>query len=190
MPVLAHLAQLHHVAKDHVGRAQLRHGECDRAEPADLVLGRHRALRPGPRLAPPAVVDHASRWPSGSSNSNVTRPSIVAMSRWRSRLGEPLLPPRHAPPGNAQPGADNAVRAAFLARRRPVEEGEIGARPRLAVGIKQVIRGNIVLVAGLLDQPHAEHLRVELHVAGGVGGDGGQMMDAGELHESLGGAQC
>jgi hypothetical protein len=50
------------------------------------------------------------------------------------------------------------VRAAFLARRRPVEEGEIGARPRLAVGIKQVIRGNIVLVDGLLDQPHAEHL--------------------------------
>jgi hypothetical protein len=46
-----------------------------------------------------------------------------------------------------------------------------------------VIGADIVLVDGLLDEPETQGLRVEAVVARRVGGDGGEMMDAGELHE-------
>ena len=52
-----------------------------------------------------------------------------------------------------------------------------------AVGVEQVIGADVVLVDGLLDQPQAERCGIELQVAGRVGGDGGEMMDAGELHD-------
>jgi hypothetical protein len=51
-----------------------------------------------------------------------------------------------------------------------------------AVAVEQVIGRDVVLVHRLLDQPHAHHLRVEPQIARRVGGDRGEMMDAGELH--------
>ena len=56
---------------------------------------------------------------------------------------------------------------------------------RQRVGIEQVIGADVVLVDGLLHQPHAERAGVEAHVARRIGGDRGQMMDAGELHGVL-----
>ena len=41
---------------------------------------------------------------------------------------------------------------------------------------------DVVLVGGLLHQPHPHHAGVEVVIAARVGGDGGEMMDAGELH--------
>jgi hypothetical protein len=46
-----------------------------------------------------------------------------------------------------------------------------------------VVGAGVVLVHGLLDETHAERARVEIVVAPGVGGDRGEMMDAGELHD-------
>jgi hypothetical protein len=65
---------------------------------------------------------------------------------------------------------------------RPVEEGDVAARRGLAVGVEEVIRARVVLVDGLLDEAHAERARVEVVVAAGVGRDGRQVVDAGELH--------
>ena len=70
----------------------------------------------------------------------------------------------------------------FSRRRRKIEKGDVAAGRGHAVGIEQVIGGNVVLVDGLLDQAQAEQLGVEFHIAGRVGGHGGEMVDAGKLH--------
>jgi hypothetical protein len=65
------------------------------------------------------------------------------------------------------------------------EEGEIGARRPVLVGVEQVVDRRIVLVDGLLDQSEPEHARVEVHVGRGVAGDGADVVDAFELHGGL-----
>src|SRR3712207_9141126 len=64
--------------------------------------------------------------------------------------------------GHPQRGAHDGVGAAPLAPDRPVEEGEVGAGAARAVGVEQVVGRDVVLVDGLLDQPHPEHARVEV----------------------------
>jgi hypothetical protein len=83
---------------------------------------------------------------------------------------------------HAEACAGDGIVAALFRRRRKVEKGDVAAGRSHPVGIKQVIGGNVVLIDGLLDQPQAENLRVKPHIAGGVGGDGGEVMDAGKLH--------
>jgi hypothetical protein len=46
-----------------------------------------------------------------------------------------------------------------------------------------MIGADVVLVDGLLHQPHAECAGIEGHIAGGIGGNGGEVVNAGELHE-------
>ena len=72
--------------------------------------------------------------------------------------------------------------AALLARHRPVEESQIAAGRGFAVGIEQVIGGDVVLIDRLLHEAHAEQAGIESDIARRIGGDGGEMMDAGELH--------
>src|SRR5690606_1298870 len=71
--------------------------------------------------------------------------------------GEAFLPPRKARlAGDAQPRAGNGIGAAPLRRRRPVEEGDVGAGRADAVGVEEVVGRYIVLVHRLLHQPEAE----------------------------------
>ena len=86
---------------------------------------------------------------------------------------------------DAQAGAHDAARAAPLARRRPVEEREIGAGAALRIRIEQVIRAHIVLVHRSLDQAHAQHLRVEAMVLSDLCGNGGEVVDAEEIHPAI-----
>ena len=80
------------------------------------------------------------------------------------------------------PGAGAAGRGA-----RVLEEGDVGARRAVLVGVEQVVDARIVLVDGLLDQPEAQHPRVEVDVAGSVTGDQRDVVDAFDwLHGALG----
>jgi hypothetical protein len=73
--------------------------------------------------------------------------------------------------------------AAFFRPGAEIEESQIAAGRGDAVAIEEVIGRHVVLVHGLLDQPQAHDACIKGDVAWRVGGNGGQMMDAGELHD-------
>ena len=113
----------------------------------------------------------------------VTTVALDDLAMLDATLVEPLQPPGECLPPHSQGGADDAARAAALARRRPVEEGEVGARTALRVRIKEVIRADIVLVDGSLHQPHSEGFGVEAAVVADFRGNRGQVVDAKQLHD-------
>ena len=141
----------------------------------------------GCALACPAIVDEAEALAFGILE--IERQPAVALGDLavlHTMLVEMLLPPvERLRAGNAERRARNRMRAAPLRRRRPVEEGDVGAGGREAVGVEEVIGADVVLVDGLLDEPHAEHALVEAAVARRVGRDRGQVVDAFELHDAL-----
>jgi hypothetical protein len=67
-----------------------------------------------------------------------------------------------------------------------LEEGEVGPRAALLVGVEEVIDARVVLIDRLLDHPQAQDARVEVDVPGRVGGDARYVVDAFELHEDEG----
>ena len=71
------------------------------------------------------------------------------------------------------PGAGAAGRGAGV-----LEERDVGAGGAVLVGVEEVVDAGVVLVDGLLDQPQAQHARVEVDVAGRVAGDQGDVVDA------------
>jgi hypothetical protein len=48
----------------------------------------------------------------------------------------------------------------------------------MLVGVVEVVDGRVVLVDRLLDEPEAQHTRVEVDVPGGVAGDQRDVVDA------------
>ena len=136
--------------------------------------------------APPSSTS-TRRWPSPSSNGSVSRPSTsIDVAGHAAGLLQPVAPKAKAfLAGDAQAGARNAVGAAPLGRGRKIEEGEIGAGIGLAVGVEQMIGADVVLVDGLLDQPHAEQAGVKRQIFARFGGNRGQMMNSGQLHRDL-----
>src|SRR5690242_15651020 len=64
----------------------------------------------------------------------------------------------------------------------PVEEGQLGARVAVLVTIEEVVSRDIVLVDGLLDQPHTQYLGVERDIARRVAGDGGDVVQPADPH--------
>src|SRR3712207_8499664 len=54
---------------------------------------------------------------------------------------------------------------------RVLEERQVEARRALLVAVEQVVDRRVVLVDGLLDQPHPHDARVEVDVARGIAGD-------------------
>ena len=80
--------------------------------------------------------------------------------------------------GDAKPGARNRVGSAPLGGGRKVEEGEIGAGVGFAVGVEQVVGGDIVLIDRLLDQPHAEQAGVKGQILPGLRRDRGQVVNS------------
>src|SRR6266568_2201978 len=98
-------------------------------------------------------------------------------------LLQPVPPkPKTVLAGDAQSRARNAVAAAPLGRRRKVEEGEVGAGIGAPVGVEQMIGADVVLVNGLLDQPHAEQAGVKGEILARLGGNRGQMVNPRQLH--------
>ena len=185
MRIGAHPAHAHQRGQHRVGRLEVRHAQGDRPEATHLMRRRQWALLPGERLAGTAVVDQAEtlafRVLEIERQASVALGDLGGLHAGRSEM---LLPPFEAlRAGDAQAGAGDRMRAALLARRRPVEEGEIGAGPGQRIGIEQVIGAGVVLVDGLLDHPHAQRPGIEALVARRVGRDRGQVMDAGELHD-------
>ena len=79
---------------------------------------------------------------------------------------------------DAQAGARDRVGSALLGRCRKIEEGEIGAGIGFAVGVEQVIGADVILVDGLLDQPHAEQAGVEGQIVPRLRRDRGQVMNS------------
>src|SRR5665811_1391225 len=65
-------------------------------------------------------------------------------------------------------------------RTRDIEKRQVGAGISNAVGEKEVVDGDVILVDGFLDDAHAERLRVEIDGALGIGGDGADVMNSGE----------
>ena len=65
---------------------------------------------------------------------------------------------------------------------RELEEGEVGARISLLVGVEQVVDARVVLVHGLLHHAQAHQAGVEVDVALGIGRDARDVVDAFELH--------
>ena len=144
-----------------VGRREIRHAQRDRAEAADLMLGRHRASGPT-AVASPIPPSSTRREALAFRVFEVERQPAVALDRSRRSQAVVAAAGRFHQRearrlGDAQaPCATIACVPRRSRRRRPVEEGEVGARRGLAVGIEQVIGADVVLVHGLLDQPHAE----------------------------------
>ena len=133
--------------------------------------------------APPSSTS-TSRWPSPSSNGSVSRPSTSTTSPVDAAgLLQAIAPVAKAVfAGDAQAGARNRVGAAPLGRGRKIEEGEVGAGVGLAVGVEQMVGADVVLVDGLLDQPHAEQAGVEGQILARLRGDRGQVVNSGQLH--------
>ena len=139
--IVPRLAHVHHPVTHRLGVGDVGNADDDRPEPAYLVLGWHRALRPGVAVALAAVADKAQTLALGifeiqrqvaADVGDLTRRDVLA--------GQALLPPgKTFVAADPQAGPDDAVGAAPFAADRPVEEGEVGARCRLSVGIEKVI---------------------------------------------------
>jgi hypothetical protein len=151
------------------------------------VFGRHGAALPGVGLALPAIVDEAEALafeileiegePPVTLNDPVTA-HVEAV--------EAILPPLQGLLAvHAQGGLRDAVGAPPLALHGPVEEGDVRAGGRLRVRIEQMIGADIVLIDRLLHEAQTQRLGVEGMIAARVCGDGGQMVNSGQLHGAL-----
>ena len=85
---------------------------------------------------------------------------------------------RHAPHDAVHHARARAARH----RAGVLEEREVGARLGVLVAVEQVVDGRIVLVDGLGGHAQAEDACVEVDVARRVAGDGGDVVDAVEVH--------
>ena len=179
-----------------VRRRDRRHAQRDGTQPPDLVLRRHRAPVPGVRVANAIVGDE--REPLALGVLEVERQSRVALhdlSRPHAQLAEPHLPVvERLGVGHAQRGTRDRSRAARLGRHRPVEEGEVGPRCPLRVGVEQMISAHVVLVHGTLDEAHPHGAGIEVMVVPDLRRDRRQMVDALQLDAHVGsllmGARC
>ena len=116
-----------------------------------------------------------------------------------SNIGAPHLLEGITPDGDIRESArisvmnelKHAFRPEFLNRVddivlfKPLHLDEVGAGRGEAIGIEQVIGGDVVLVDRLLDQPHAENAGVKGQIFLRMGGNRRQVMDAGELHGAV-----
>jgi hypothetical protein len=175
----------HNLREHEVCIVQVGHADRDRAEATDLVLGRHGAALPWMGLlALPAVIDEAEAL--ALEILEVEGEPAIALDDLGLRdaqVLEALLPPGERVSARDPHGsAGDAVGAALLAFDWPIEEGDVGAGRAASIGVEQVVSADVVLVDGLLHQPQPERLGVEGVIGRGVAGDGGEMMDAGELH--------
>ena len=178
--IVAHAAHVHDLGQHERSPRQLLHGQHDRTEAADLVLRRHRAALPWRGRPVAAVVDQhqplAFAILKRQRQPAVDLDDIAGDAAGLFQAIPPVAKAGFA--GDAQAGPRNRVGSALLGRRRKIEEGEIGAGVGFAVGVEQVIGGDVILVDRLLDQPHAEQAGVEGQIVPRLRGDRGQVMNS------------
>jgi hypothetical protein len=142
------------------------HVQHDRTEASNLMFARHGAALPGrggPRSA--VVTEHQTLvFPilERQRQSAVDLGDFADMAACPLQTGMPILEAVLA--GDAQAGARDRVGAAAFGRRRKIEKGEIGAGIGFPVGVEQVICADVVLINGLLHQPHAQKAGVERQI--------------------------
>ncbi len=101
------------------------------------------------------------------------------------RCGQALFPEVERLVGCDAPddAVDHSLARAALRGVRELEEGHVGARAALLVGVEEVVDARLVLVHGLLDHAEAEGAGVEVDVLLRVGRDRCDVVDSVELHE-------
>lgn len=151
------------------------------------MLGRHGATRPRRGDAGAAVVNEREALALGVIEVEDEPPVALSDVPMRHALRRQALdPPSEARfARNPQRGSNDAVRAAALATDRPIKEGKVAPGRAFPIGVEKMIGADIVLVDRALHQPHAEHTGVEAVIAGCVGGNRRQMVDAAELGRRL-----
>ena len=156
--IVADAAHVHDLGQHARGARKILHGEHDRAETADLMFRRHRAVLPRRGRPRAAVVDQhqplAFAVLERQRQPAVDFDDLAGDAAGRLQAVAPVAEAVFA--GDAQAGARDRIAAAPLRGGRKIEEGQIGAGIGFAVGVEQVIGADIVLVDGLLDQPHAQ----------------------------------
>src|SRR4051812_37443546 len=100
-------------------------------------------------------------------------PEPVLPKRQGLRRSDAVDDPVHHPGARSPP-----------ARVRVLEEREVGPRGAVLVRVEEVVDGRVVLVDGLLDHPQAQQPHVEVDVPRSVTRDGGDVVDAFELHRA------
>src|SRR2546429_1711384 len=109
----------------------------------------------------------------------------LALARDLDAMRAQVLGPEVERCGRAQTPRDAVQHARARAAARGagiLEERQVGTGRPLLVAVEEVVDGRVVLVDALLYQPQAEHAGVELDVGRCVAGDGGDVVDALELH--------
>ena len=178
--IVADAAHVHDPGQHQRGARKILHGEHDRAETPDLVLWGHRAILPWRGRARAAVV-----------NQHQTLPFIVLERQrqpavdFHDLAGDAAGRPQAVAPvaktvfaGDAQAGARDRIAAAPLGGGRKIEEGQVGAGIGFAVGVEQVVGADVVLVDGLLDQPHAQNTPITRQILARFGRNRGEVMDS------------
>ncbi len=128
--------------------------------------------------APPVVDQHQTLALAVLERQGQPAVDLDQLAGHAAGLLQPVPPVSQAVlAGDAQAGAGNAVGPAPLGRGGKIEEGEIGAGTGVSVGIEQMIGADVVLVDGLLDQPHAEQPGIERQIFARPGGNRGQMVN-------------
>ena len=164
--VVARTAHVHRAGQDLFGTLEIMHIEHDRTEAANLMLRRHHAFLPWRGGTGAAVVDQYQTL-AFAVLKRQRQPAVDFSDTAGVAAGllQPIAPVGQAlVAGDAQGGPRNAVGAALLRGRREIEEGQIRAGIGLAVRIEQVVGADIILVDGLLHQPHAEQAGVKRQI--------------------------
>src|SRR4029077_3698605 len=162
------------------------HADHYRPKATDLLFDRHRARWPGMRFSDSSVIDKEKPLALGVFESERLPPVFDD----DAAVGQPLVCQTLRPPlqcrGSTDPksGPNDALRAAQFGSSSPVKKGQISAGAPFPICVKEMIRGNIVLIHGLLYKAHSEHIRVKCAVGPGIRRDRRQMMDALKLHPS------
>ena len=151
------------------------------------MLRRHRAALPRRGCADAAVIHQhqplAFAVFKGKRQPSVDFADIAAVSAGLLQAIAPV--PQTFLAGDAQAGAGNAVGSTPFRRGRKIEESEVGAGIGFAVGIEQMIGADVVLIDGLLDQPHAEQAGVKGQIFTRFRGNRGQMVNPLQLHRII-----
>ena len=182
----AGVAHIQQVSKDTVGPVHFPHADHYRPKATDLLFDRHRARWPGMRFAGSSLIDKEKPLALGVFESERLPPVFDE----DAAIGQPLVRQTLRPPlqcrGSTDPksGPNDALRAAQFGSGRPVKKGQISAGAPFPICVKEMIRGNIVLIHRLLYKAHSEHIRVKCVVGPGIRRDRRQMMDAMKLHPS------
>ena len=100
--------------------------------------------------------------------------------------GEARAPVVESADADLEGGGDGLAGAgAAFADVRPRKEGKDGAGGAVSIAVIEVVGAGIVEVDGLFDEAEAEYAAVEVDILLRIAGDGGDVVNSGDLHSVL-----